>query len=119
MIACRAVLAVVVLSALLVACSRQSSSTPGDTGSARNLSPADPKLARLYAQTCKTCHTNPASGAPQTGDAKAWAPRLQQDMPTLLQHAISGYKGMPPMGSCMDCSQAEFQALIRFMSATQ
>jgi len=118
MIARRALLAVLVLSASLAACSGQSSDTATQT-SARDLSPPEPKLARLYAQTCKTCHTNPGSGAPQTGDAKAWAPRLQQDMPTLLQHAISGYKGMPPMGSCMDCSEAEFQALILFMSAAQ
>ena len=80
--------------------------------------PADPKLAKLYEQTCKACHTNPASGAPQAGDAKAWAPRVAQGMPALLQHAIGGYKGMPPMGSCMDCSQQDFEALINFMAGT-
>jgi len=123
MIARRALLALFALSGFLGACSREppSGSAPGDTAShvsAHDLSPADPKLARLYAQTCKTCHTNPSSGAPQTGDANAWAPRLPQGMPALVQHAISGYKAMPPMGSCMDCSEAEFQALIRFMSSS-
>ena len=78
--------------------------------------PADPNLAKLYNQTCKACHTNPGTGAPQAGDANAWQPRVAQGMPTLLQHAINGYKGMPPMGSCMDCSETDFEALIKFMA---
>ena len=78
--------------------------------------PSDPKLARLYDQTCKACHTSAGSGAPQAGDAKAWQPRMAQGMPVLLDHTINGYKGMPPLGSCMDCSEAEFEALIRFMT---
>lgn len=80
------------------------------------VAPGDPKLARLYAQTCKACHANPGSGAPLAGDRAAWAPRLAQGEKTLLDHAINGYKGMPPMGSCSDCGEAEFSALIKFMS---
>jgi cytochrome c5 len=78
--------------------------------------PSDPKLAKVYSQTCKACHTAPGTGAPQAGDRNAWQPRLAQGMPVLLQHAINGYKGMPPLGSCMDCTEAEFEALINFMS---
>jgi cytochrome c5 len=78
--------------------------------------PTDPNLAKLFHQTCEACHTHAGTGAPQAGDRKAWDPRLAQGMPTLLQHAISGYKGMPPMGSCMDCSEADFEALIKFMA---
>lgn len=78
--------------------------------------PADPKLAKLYEQTCKACHTNPGSGAPQAGDAPAWTPRLAQGMPKLLDHTVNGYKGMPPLGTCMDCGEPEFTALIRFMA---
>ena len=81
--------------------------------------PSDPKLARLYAQTCKACHTNPATGAPQAGDREAWRPRTAQGMNVLLDHAVNGYKGMPPMGSCMDCDEAQFEALIKFMSGAQ
>lgn len=78
--------------------------------------PADPKLAKLYAQTCKACHTSAGNGAPQAGDRAAWEPRLAQGMPTLLEHTIRGFKGMPPLGSCMDCNEQEFEALIRFMA---
>ena len=81
--------------------------------------PSDPTLARLYAQTCKACHTNPATGAPQAGDRNAWQPRLAQGMDRVLDHVINGYKGMPPLGSCQDCSEAEFKALIAFMSGTE
>jgi cytochrome c5 len=78
--------------------------------------PADPKLAKLYAQTCKACHGNPASGAPQAGDRAAWQPRAAQGAKMLLEHAVNGYKGMPPLGSCMDCNETDFAALIAFMS---
>lgn len=78
--------------------------------------PIDPALASLYANTCKTCHANPASGAPLAGDTAAWSPRLAQGMDSLLDHSINGYKGMPPMGLCMQCSEAQFLALIGFMS---
>ncbi len=78
--------------------------------------PADPELARLYGQTCRTCHTTAATGAPLTGDRAAWAPRVAQGMPALIEHTVSGYKGMPPLGSCMDCTEQDFEALIRFMA---
>lgn len=77
--------------------------------------PSDPALANLYQQTCMACHTRPASGAPQTGSAEDWAPRLAQGMDTLLDHTINGYRGMPPLGSCMDCGEEDFKALINFM----
>jgi cytochrome c5 len=101
--------------ALLAACGReQPAATPG--GAAPATEPADPRLARLYAQTCKACHTNPGSGAPQAGDKAAWQPRVAQGLPVLLDHTVNGYKGMPPLGSCMDCGEKEFESLIRFMA---
>ncbi|MHC8394562.1 c-type cytochrome [Pseudomonas sp. LB3P93] len=83
---------------------------------AATATPADAALAQVYDNSCKLCHANPAAGAPLTGDQKAWEPRVQQGADTLLDHAINGYNGMPPMGMCMQCSQEEFLALIAFMS---
>ena len=74
------------------------------------------RLGRIYVQTCMACHTSPGSGAPQAGDRAAWEPRLRQGADVLLRHTIDGYQGMPPLGSCMDCSEAEFDGLIRFMA---
>lgn len=98
---------------LLAACGQDSATAPQGAATAV---PADAKLAKVYTQTCRTCHSSPASGAPQTGDRKAWEPRMKQGMPVLLDHTIDGYKGMPPLGACMDCGEKEFEALIKFMA---
>nr|WP_248798349.1 c-type cytochrome [Pseudomonas sp. MWU13-2105] len=78
--------------------------------------PGDKALARIYETSCKLCHSNPASGAPLTGDAQAWLPRVAQGSDTLLDHMINGHKGMPPMGLCMQCSEEQFLGLAAFMS---
>ena len=61
-------------------------------------------------------HANPAANAPLTGDRQAWEPRIQQGTDTLLDHAINGYNGMPPMGQCVECSEEQFLQLIGFMA---
>ncbi|MDR9865415.1 MULTISPECIES: cytochrome c5 family protein [Pseudomonas] len=83
---------------------------------AANATPSDPALAQIYINNCQLCHANPAANAPLTGDRKAWAPRIQQGAATLLDHAINGYNGMPPMGQCVECSQDQFLQLIGFMA---
>ncbi|MDR6917219.1 cytochrome c5 [Pseudomonas sp. 3296] len=100
---------------LLAGCGKEpeSPATHIDAATAR---PADAELAQVYDNSCKLCHANPAAGAPLTGDSKAWEPRMRQGADTLLDHAINGYNGMPPMGLCMQCSQEQFLALISFMS---
>ena len=99
-----------------------SSSTAVASAPAAAAAPAaapSPAIQKIYDTTCKSCHAVPASGAPQFGDAKAWAPRLAQGKDTLIQHAIDGFKGMPPMGMCPQCSEDDFAALISYMSGTQ
>jgi cytochrome c5 len=78
--------------------------------------PASPAVQKIYDSTCHSCHAVPASGAPQAGDAKAWAPRIGQGRDTVLNHVINGYKGMPPMGLCMQCSEDDFVAVTEWMS---
>lgn len=80
---------------------------------------ADAGTEAIYERSCKACHSTPATGAPQKGDAEAWAPRVAQGVDTLLDHTIEGYKGMPPMGMCMDCSEDQFIALIEHMAGTK
>ncbi|QRY77969.1 cytochrome c5 family protein [Pseudomonas sp. PDNC002] len=109
--------ALLALVALLGGCGEDAApATPRNTAA---LAPSDPALAKVYDSSCKLCHANPASGAPQTGDAKAWQPRVAQGADSLLDHSINGYKGMPPMGMCMQCSEEQFLALISFMSGQQ
>lgn len=80
---------------------------------------ADADIEAIYERSCKACHSTPASGAPQTGDTEAWKPRIAQGIDMLLDHTIDGYKAMPPMGMCMDCSEEQFLALIEYMSGSK
>ena len=66
------------------------------------MTPADPRLADLYAHACKACHAQLGTGAPQAGDHDAWGPRAR--------------KGMPAGGQCFACTGADYQALVRFMA---
>lgn len=76
-------------------------------------------LQATYDRSCKTCHSSPASGAPQAGDMAAWAPLVKQGLETLLDHTINGSKSMPPLGACMDCTEKELVPLIEYMAATK
>ncbi|MEP1472893.1 MAG: c-type cytochrome [Halieaceae bacterium] len=82
----------------------------------RELRPADTALAEIYGRSCRSCHTVAATGSPLTGDAAAWAVRMDKGMNVLLDNVINGYGGMPPFGLCMDCDAEQFEALIRFMA---
>lgn len=69
-----------------------------------------------YNKSCAVCHNAGAAGAPKTGDAAAWAPRLEKGMDVLVQSVKSGLNAMPPKGMCFDCTDAEYAALIEYMS---
>lgn len=69
-----------------------------------------------FQRSCVLCHVTGEGGAPRMGDAAAWSPRLAQGEAVLLQHAIEGYRNMPPLGYCQDCERGDFRALIELMS---
>ncbi len=70
---------------------------------------------KRYEDTCHICHGPGLAGAPKFGDKDEWAPRIAEGMDTLLQHAIHGYKAMPPKGTCMSCSDDEIKEAIEYM----
>lgn len=78
--------------------------------------PADPAIASIYKRSCVSCHATGAANAPRTGSVEDWAPRLEKGMDVMIESAINGMGGMPPMGLCMDCDEAQFEALINFMA---
>jgi cytochrome c5 len=71
--------------------------------------------ATVYGTFCIACHASGVSGAPKTGDAGDWAPRIAQGRDILNDHAIKGFNAMPAKGSCMDCSDDEIIAAIDHM----
>jgi cytochrome c5 len=83
------------------------------------LSPKDPRLAQLYAGSCKACHTVKDSLAPLTGDRTLWDPRWEQGETALLSAAIQGKKGMPAGGQCFECTPEDLKALITFMAGRE
>lgn len=93
--------------------------TPGPPADPTTLAPAAPRLAQLYADSCKACHTVADSGAPLVHDAKAWAPRWKQGEDVLLDHVVQGYKAMPALGQCAACTPDDFKALTRFLAGKE
>lgn len=70
----------------------------------------------LYAAACIACHGTGAAGAPKTGDAAAWAPRLKLGLDGLLKSAIAGKNAMPPKGGAADASDTELARAIVHMA---
>jgi len=74
---------------------------------------------QLYNTFCIACHSVGLANAPKFGDAAAWSKVLEVGMDELIASAKKGKNVMPPMGTCMDCSDDEFKSAIQFMSGAQ
>lgn len=112
-------LAYAILSVFLIGCEDDKASRAELAARAMALSPSDVALKEIYERSCKTCHAVAETGAPLTGDAAGWQPRMAQGMDKMVDHVIAGFGGMPPFGLCMDCDAEQFEALIRFMAEAQ
>ena len=66
-------------------------------------------------QYCNVCHLTGWNGAPLNGDANDWQPRLSIGFDSLIKNAKQGINNMPPMGTCLDCTDTELEAAIRKM----
>jgi len=74
---------------------------------------------QVYNQACVACHGAGIAGAPKTGDAATWGPRIAQGNATLHDHVINGYQGaagyMPPKGGRGDLSDDEILSAMDYM----
>jgi cytochrome c5 len=52
----------------------------------------------VYQAQCTACHAAGLVGAPKSGDAAAWGPRLTKGYETLLTHALQGFGAMGAQG---------------------
>lgn len=69
----------------------------------------------VYKATCSACHTAGVAGAPKTGDAGAWAPRIAEGVNALFQAALKGKGAMPAQGGG-DFSDFEIQRTVVMMA---
>jgi len=67
-----------------------------------------------YTASCFACHGTGAAGAPKLGDKAEWKNRIAQGMDTLVDHAINGFKGMPPRGGS-SLNDAAVEAVVKYM----
>ena len=101
----------------LAGCAPETEKT-GSRNSMAGASPSGPSAEQMaqWKRNCALCHVRGEGGAPVLGDTKAWKARLAQGEDVLLAHTVEGLNNMPPLGYCMDCEEADFRALIRFMA---
>jgi cytochrome c5 len=68
----------------------------------------------LYKQACAACHIAGVANAPKFGDKAAWAPRIKEGVPHLVQTVVKGKGAMPPKGGTT-ASEAEIRAAVEYM----
>lgn len=74
--------------------------------------------AEIYARYCVNCHGTGMAGAPMVGPEHRllWSEEIEEEgFPTLVRIAIEGENGMPPRGTCFDCSDEEIEATVLYM----
>ena len=76
--------------------------------------PAAVDAESAYTASCFACHGTGAAGAPKLGDKAAWKARIAQGNDTLIDHAINGFKGMPPKGGST-LSDDAIKAVVKYM----
>lgn len=73
----------------------------------------------VYRVACTACHTPGIAGAPRTGDADAWEPRLERDFDTLVSRAIEGFQGdaglMPARGGHANLTDEQVRDAVQYM----
>lgn len=77
----------------------------------------DPRTGEaLYKTACIACHGTGVAGAPKTGDAAAWGPRIARGYDDVLKVALAGKGAMPPKGGVADASDFEFARAVVYLA---
>lgn len=71
---------------------------------------------QIFDETCTSCHTSGALGAPKFGNKGDWAPRIKQGYDTLIKHAEEGIRQMPARGGNPDLSDIEIARAVAYMA---
>ena len=71
---------------------------------------------QIVKSICAGCHDSGAVGAPKTGDAGEWAPRLALGYDALTASAIAGKGAMPPRGGGSDLTDTEVARAVVYLA---
>jgi len=120
--------AVAVLAAVLLAgCGKKESVDPELTATliqpvarvelkVETVAPGSRTGEQIYKSICGSCHEAGVLGAPKSGDAGAWKPRLAQGFDGLTEVAIHGKNAMPPRGGGSDLTDTEVKRAVAFLA---
>lgn len=77
------------------------------------------RQAKLLTHNCVQCHARATTGAPGMGHAENWKTRDSAGEDKLLRSVIEGLGGMPPLGYCAACTEADLRALTRTVAGLE
>jgi len=69
----------------------------------------------IYRAACSACHVAGVAGAPKSGNAADWAPRIASGLDHMTKTTIAGKGAMPPRGGS-DATDAEIVRAIIYMA---
>ncbi|MEQ8208242.1 MAG: c-type cytochrome [Lacipirellulaceae bacterium] len=69
----------------------------------------------VYDAGCASCHDSSRDGAPRLGYKPAWSRRFSQGDELLIQHAIEGFKLMPPKGDNPELTDEEIADAVSYI----
>lgn len=70
---------------------------------------------KRYDAYCAACHQGGVAGSPKFRDKSQWDTRMAKGVEATVKKAWAGFGAMPPKGTCMDCSEAEFRLAVEYM----
>ncbi len=98
-----------------------SSAAPAATAAAAPAAGSGDLGKDTYDRACFACHAQGIAGAPKTGDAVVWEPRIAQGRDILLNSALNGYTGtagmMPARGGNPSLSDDAVAAAVDYLIA--
>lgn len=116
-----------VAAALLAGCGEQSKVDPELTATliqpvarveiqAVTVAPGSRTGEQIVKAICGACHDSGAVGAPKTGDAAAWGPRLALGHNALTASVIAGKGAMPARGGSSDLTDTEVKRAVAYLA---
>ncbi|MBS0542631.1 MAG: cytochrome c5 family protein [Proteobacteria bacterium] len=84
---------------------------------AEKVTPGKRTGEQIVKAVCSGCHDSGSLGAPKTGDAGAWGPRIALGFEALTKSAIAGKNQMPPRGGVADLTDTEVARAVAFLTS--